>query len=95
MAVLYTCPPTARITKVVARRIMTATDTIHASAGDGQNELRHKFLDGFHADLQNCQRWFPKGIKRERGACAFAHNAAAAPATVSGESTANLATGSE
>src|ERR1043166_1109522 len=43
---------------------------------------------------QHRGRWFPQGIKRERGACARAHHAAAAPATVGGESAAKLATGS-
>ena len=48
-------------------------------------------LDWFSGSTQNYGWWFPQRIKRERGARVFCtRNAVAAPATVSGESLADL-----
>src|SRR6516225_11155179 len=56
----------------------------------------NRVLDQEYCLTHTRQRWFPKGIKRERGACATrCAQCPAAPATVSGESPADFATESD
>jgi hypothetical protein len=76
----------------IVHSIASTADCLHPESAFA---LGYFLLVRFYQICHPHHRWFPSGIKRERGAWArHAHQAAAAPATVSGEPSTGIATGS-
>src|SRR4051812_45898222 len=85
----YQTRPMRRVTSAANRAPRRKTNAgkrgaIHAAIGGRETQLTRS---AFQCEARPW--WFPKGIKRERGARAEARHAPGAPATVSGESPAN------